>query len=247
MLVLGKGRFMKNARFVSLVMSVFLVTTLLIGCTGKGGTTAPSLTNLTPTLIPSTTTTEKVDVSLHSIYDGTYSGMFNYEYQKRSNLDENWSQETGVWIPSAFMLTLTFKTAEVTAEYISLEITNVICSDQNFGTGLSGVTPVTDSDTWVYLPAIIPTAPLNPSKAYMGINIKFLNYALLQAPTLTLSGDASQGFLSVSSDGRVLSNSLDPAIQDWTWLASTPSGIFLTPSGWGYYLFQFKSWTLTKF
>jgi hypothetical protein len=237
---------MKDARFASLVVLVFLVATLMTGCTGGDRTTSPTPTTLTPTPIPSTTTTKKVDVRLHSIYDGTYSGMFNYEYKERRDLDENWSDEKGVWIPAAFMLTLTFKTTEVTAEYVSLEITNVICSDQNFGTGLSGVTPLTGGDTWAYLPANPPTTPMNPSKPYMGITIKFPNFALLQAPTLTRSGDASPGFFSVSSDGRVLSNSLAPAIQDWTWLASTPSGIFLNPSGWGHYLHRYKSWTLTK-
>lgn len=167
-----------------------------------------------------------------SVYDGTYIGMFTYEYQEHRPGGE------GEWITDGFRLTVTFKHIATALGITTLEITKVVCSDPHFGTGLAGITPSVGSVAT--LPAEPPTTPMNPSQAGMGIAILFPNGAAL------LTSNRA-GALRVSSDGRTLSNSLDPGIQDETWVAGTPQGPLYSgdPSG-VYRLYNFKSWSLTK-
>jgi len=140
--------------------------------------------------------------------------------------------------PASFRLTLTFKHIATVDGMTSLEITEVTCSDASFGTGLAGITPSFGSVA--VMPAEPPTTPMKPSQDGMGVAILFPNGA-------SLLTENRAGALHVSSDGRTLSNSLDPGIQDKTWVAVTTQGPLYSgdPSG-VYRTYKFKSWSLTR-
>ncbi|HEY91991.1 MAG TPA: Ig-like domain-containing protein [Dehalococcoidia bacterium] len=172
-----------------------------------------------------------------SVYDGTYIGMFTYEYQEhKPDGKGNWVE--GEWITDVFRLTVTFKHIATVSGITTLEITEVICSDASFGTGLAGITPSFGSVA--VMPAEPPTTPINPSQDGMGVAVLFPDGA-------SLLTENRAGALHVSSDGRTLSNSLDPGIQDKTWVAVTTQGPLYSgdPSG-VYYTYKFKSWSLTR-
>ncbi len=179
-----------------------------------------------------------------SPYDGTYSGTFNYEYRE-NRLEKVPGREysefvEGEWKTGSFTLTVTLEdlAGSYGAETISL-VTSVYCSDPNFGTGPSAITPAPNSAA--RLPADPPTTLMNPSGPYMGIQIFFPNGAELH--TVTPSTAASGGDLSVSLTGQTLSGS--------TWMAFTPSGPFSNidlsyPLRQYQYNMKGKSWSLTK-
>lgn len=186
------------------------------------------------------TTTPPITVVGHSVYDGTYIGMFVYEYAEQW-YDESGSLRSGEWITAGFRLTVTLESIATAGGVTTLNITSITCSDPNFGTGLTGITPTLGS---VMLPADPPTTPMSPSQSGMGIVIIFPNGT-------TLATANSVGALSVGFEGRTLSNSLDPDIQDNTWVAQlAPKGPFSPGEFVGerfvHYLYKFKSWSLTK-
>lgn len=165
-----------------------------------------------------------------SMYDGNYIGSFKYVYYVKGS-DGNYSPVDG-----GLQVTLTLKCLATAGGSTVLTITHAVCSDANFGCQLGGCTPVTPSVAT--LPASPPANSSNPSTAGQGILVFFPNGA-------TLGTANGTGALNVSSDGRTLSNSLDPNIQNSTWVAqggSFPSSS-VPPGG---PVTQFKSWILTK-
>ncbi len=196
---------------------------------------APIIDNVAPGITaPDTSTGE-----LKSIYDGTYRGTFTYEYRKGQLADRYiWSEP----ITADLILTLTFKTVCMQFDYVMVEITNVISSDPAFGTGLAGVTP---SST-----IVLPADPSTTSES-MGILIIFPNNAEIST---------NFGALSVSSDGRTLSNS-SVRNENGTWVAyyadygplAMPGiypvvghRLYERDTGLYYIVDEFKSWSLTK-
>jgi large repetitive protein len=164
-----------------------------------------------------------------SIYDGTYMGEFKYVYYVKGQ-DENYSPVQG-----GLQVTLKLKCLATAGGSTVLYVTHVVCSDANFGCQLGGCTP--QNISVATLPASPPTNSSNPSTAGQGILIYFPNGSML-ATTNTA------GALNVTSDGRTLSNSLDPSIQKSTWMAtggSFPSSS-VPPGG---PVTEFKSWVLT--
>jgi hypothetical protein len=86
------------------------------------------------------------------------------------------------------------------------------------------------------LPANPPTTPSNPSQSGHGIVVIFPNGA-----SLGTQNDA--GDLNVTSDGRILSNSLSGGTSTWTAASTTNLTAF---PGDGNSVTSFKSWSLTK-
>ncbi len=172
-----------------------------------------------------------------SIYEGTYTGTFAYEYR------ETWTDMTtvtmgrknGPWIAANLTLTLTLETEGTYGGTDSLDITNVSVSDPSFGTGLAGIVP-NRNGTGVRLRA----DPMKPSLSQDGFMITFPNGAYINT-------NYGAGGVLMSFDGKTLSNGLAPSQPDVTWEAiKTPSGHF---RGWGadpVYEVNFKSWSLTK-
>jgi hypothetical protein len=160
-----------------------------------------------------------------SVYEGTYIGIFAYEYEDMSNPPKTFSD--------GFRLTITLSHLATEGGTAVLQITHVSCSDPYFGCQM-GCTPLFGSVA--ALPADPPTTPMNPSEDGMGIVILFPNGA-------TLATTNYAGALNVGFDGGTLSNSLDPAIQNNTWAAvSTTGAVFLPQAS----SIKFKSWSLSK-
>ena len=163
-----------------------------------------------------------------SDYDGNYIGEFKYIYYVKGQ-DETYSPVEG-----GFQLTLTLKCLVTAGGSTVLNITKAVCSDPNFGCQLGGCVPV--SPTIANLPAAPPTTPSNLSTAGQGIVLFFPNGS-------TILTNNNPGALNVTTSGRILSNSLDPAIQNSTWTASGgnfPSSS-VPPGG---PVTKFKSWNL---
>ena len=186
-----------------------------------------------------------VNPSITSPYDGTYTGTFNYEYRENRMEkvpDREYSEFVeGEWKTDSFTLTVTLKSlaGPYDVEIFAL-VTSVYCSDPNFGTGPSAITPAPNSAA--RLPADPPTTTMNPSGPYMGIQIFFPNGAELYTVTPLTVAKAS-GDLSVSLTGQTLSGS--------TWMGVTPSGPFSNidlayPLEQYQYNMKGKSWSLTR-
>lgn len=167
-------------------------------------------------------------VGCPSIYDGNYIGEFKYVYYVKGQ-DNNYSPVLG-----SFQLTLTLKCLATAAGSTVLNVTHAVCSDPNFGCQLGGCSPITPSVAT--LPASPPTNSSNPSTAGQGILVMFPNGSSI----MTSNGT---GNLNVTSDGRTLSNSLDPSLVNSTWVASGGSfpSSSVPPGG---PVTQFKSWSL---
>jgi len=160
-----------------------------------------------------------------SVYEGTYIGIFTYQYEDYSNPPKT--------VSGGFRLTITLSNPITSGGLTVLQITHASCSDPYFGCQM-GCTP--NFPSVATLPADPPTTPLHPSTAGMGIAIIFPNGA-------TLGTTNYAGALSVSYGGRTLSNSLDPAIQNSTWVVAnlTTGTMFLPQSS----SIKFKSWSLS--
>ena len=136
-------------------------------------------------------------------------------------------------VSGGFRLTITLSNPITTGGITVLQITHAVCSDPFFGAQM-GCTP--NFPSVATLPADPPTTPLHPSEAGMGIAIFFPNGA-------TLATTNFEGSLSVSYEGRTISNSLDPAIQNNTWVTTNPTtGAEFLPQA---MTIRFKSWSLS--
>jgi hypothetical protein len=161
-----------------------------------------------------------------SAYASTYSGIFSYSYEDKSNPPKT--------IAGGFRLTIKFS-EPVTAEGVTVfQIIYASCSDPYFGCQVGGCTP--NFGSVATLPAEPPTTPSNQSKAGMGIAILFPNGA-------TLATTNVPGALNVGYYGMILSNSLDTDIQNHTWVAASlkPNADFLPQANNS----KFKSWCLS--
>ena len=134
----------------------------------------------------------------------SYFGMFseNYEiwgYDAHGNYVKTASGTAG------FRLTIWMRKLGTALGMSAYEITRVMCSDPWFGAQMA-------------VPAVYPSVatlgdpPKNLSDSGEGFNIFFPNGANLG----TVNG---AGAMHMSSDGRTISNSLDPSIQPCTWVA----------------------------
>lgn len=165
-----------------------------------------------------------------SVYDGTYMGHFDYVYYEKG-ADGNYSPVQG-----RFQLTVTLSCMATANGSTALQVTAANCSDAGFGCQVSGCTPLFGSAA--ALPASPPTSPFNPSKAGEGIVILFPNGTSITTQNVP-------GALNVTSSGRILSNTLDPSNQNYTWVATGgnfPSSS-VPPGGPGT---EFKSWSLVQ-
>ncbi len=164
-----------------------------------------------------------------SMYDGTYFGQFTYEWESGSPDDENRQV-----ITDSVAVNITFECVATAAGSTVLFVTKVVADDPFFGCQMDGCTPLMGSVGT--FPEEAPTSPSNVSQNGHGIAILFPNGT-------SLATTNSAGSLSVSMDGRTLSNSLAPEIINQTWVAGSgfpPAQQDGTP------LTKFKSWSLSK-
>jgi hypothetical protein len=140
-----------------------------------------------------------------SIYEGTYIGQFNAKYHYVYS--DSHGQSVRVDGNKSFNITIELKTIVAGINGTdTLTVTKATCSDPFFGAQF-GVTPTFPSV------ATLPNPIQNVStQSGQGIQIFFPNGA-------TLGTWNDVGALHVSSDGRLLSNSLDPSIATFAWLS----------------------------
>lgn len=197
-----------------------------------------------------------------SIYDGTYTGTFNYEYQDYNRLS---GKAATPWISGSFNLSVTFKTIPYQPnpngdQNVTLEITSAAISDPSFGTGAGMVPRSSFSDKSTI------SLPIDPAKKeadkYTGFVLVFpaADYKTSYKSTRL---EIKDGTIKVSVDGKTISS--DPNWMDkfpgmkeygethtptpiWTANTGTGEGTFCTVilNTNNNRMFKYGSWSLTK-
>jgi len=175
---------------------------------------------------------------IKSIYDGTYTGTFYYQYPA----DPHVAYKDLRWIRASFTLTITLETIDINNNngQVYLVITNIDGSGPSFGTGIPANTSEPGGSR-ANLP-IDPSTMLMKSTTY-GFKVCFTNCDLLFV-------GLTDGDLFVSSDGRTLSNSpssTGTAVKSGPWYPTPwpPSGPF-SLENFGAAGARSESWSLTK-
>jgi len=152
------------------------------------------------------------------MYDGTYTGTFNYKYGPLGDIST----------PASMTVTITFDSRQasqtVGSEGISLVITNIIISEQSFGTGTKGVTPVRNASS-----VLLPAAPvaLNLQKSNLPYVIRV---SLPNDSNLIFAGNTWHTLL-VSTDGKTLSGPDFYALTEGIF-AGTGSDVYTIKEAW---------------
>ena len=167
-----------------------------------------------------------------SVYDGTYQGIFTYDYKIWKDYYKTEVLKSGT---EGIRVSLTLKCSWVNEEndQVYLDITQVIASHPHFECQVGGCVPLQDSHA--VLPLNPPTTSSKPSKSGEGIWIFFPNDA-------TLSTNNAEGALLVGFNGQTLSNALTGV--DSMWHIGTI--ILKFPGTEGEVILSLKSWTLSK-
>ncbi|MBN1159624.1 MAG: hypothetical protein JXA43_00095 [Candidatus Diapherotrites archaeon] len=184
--------------------------------------------------------------ALTSIYEGTYSGKFNYEYRDGYYTSDSPNElKYTPWKAESFDVALTFKTIRKDSSsdqdpYVYLDVTNGVCSDTNFGTE-EGVDPTGNFGSSES--ASLPVNPAQQDAKYSSLILMFPNGAQIEV---------KEGTIKVSPDGKTLSNNPEVANASTSWNAKTLKGpLWLgTPTAetsvWMTRYYSFKNWKLTK-
>lgn len=196
--------------------------------------------------IPATVVDDKIS------YDGTYSGTFYFEYQ---DVDRFSGKVINAWTSSSFTMLLTLKTLKVSDDVVFLDVTNAVLSDSSFGTGSSGVDPVSNFGSQISV-----TLPTNPAEQQINSSAGVSIYFNLGDDFETKMLEIKPGAIKVSSDGMVITQNPDwgkdlPANKTETpaWAAKTP-GMDTTFRFGGAYgsggvydrHFKYGEWSLSK-
>jgi hypothetical protein len=176
------------------------------------------------------------------IYEGTYSGDFNYEYT-HITYDRSGKELRGPLTPGYFTLTITLAEENDLYGRAYPIITYVKCSDPVFG-AVSGVKPQGGMTSVEFL-ANPPASPaVRLSDHNEAILITFPNGNKLIIPAN--AGGSLSGRFMVTSDGKSMYSS--PEYPDDLWYAVTGEGPLraITLNGEDYYEVNYGSWKLTK-
>jgi hypothetical protein len=163
-----------------------------------------------------------------SIYDGTYIGMFAYQYETEGPMPT-----TGT---GSFNVTITLECLGVAGGMASLEVTHANASHPYFDCDVGGCTP--DFGSVALLPEDPPTTPSNPSFGGAGLMIIFPNQIVLGTANLP-------GELNVTSGGMTLSNALSVGGMAWSAASSSVSSVSAFPND-GTRITSWDSWSMTK-
>jgi hypothetical protein len=186
-----------------------------------------------------------------SIYEGTYTGVFNYEYQQILPPVDG-KEVRGPWVAKSLTVEITLKAVPFMSEQvidgrkaIVHYVTHVFVNDPVFGTGVSGI-DLAPGPSFAYLPADPPANLASPAPMGHIIVIGFPNGASIK--TIIVGKESREGNLFVSWDGKILSSSTDPYFANMNWEAKLPQGRLL---GWSgdpnaKLEYRFTSWKLNK-
>lgn len=168
-----------------------------------------------------------------SIYEGTYSGTFNYEYHVIRDND------IGPWISDSFELTITLKDVNTIGGRQYMAVTYAKCSDPNFD-AVGGVTPSGTLSSAEF--QANPPSGERLSDQNEAIIVRFPNTAYIEIPANAGGGYA--GKFLISSNGLRYSSDYP----DSAWYAQTGKKPFKGYSSPGeeYYELNYLNWNLAK-
>ncbi len=154
----------KARKYLCVLISALDIVTLIMASCATGVTQVTQSTEKTL----SAASVTKIGVA--SVYDGTYSGTFNYEYEKLTwDADKELpgGEIVSPWISATLKLELTFQTISFSTDpdWVELGVTYVVCDDPVFGTGANGITPDNSStqNAYAYFP-LPPDNTINPNE-----------------------------------------------------------------------------------
>jgi hypothetical protein len=151
-----------------------------------------------------------------SPYDGTYAGVFNYDYRERipkKGAPAGFgAYDLSDWASATLTLTLTFKTADGFSEQMAksagqwlLQVTKVVASDKGFGTGLEGIVPdyvstvIPGTGSTAHLPIIGVTGSGILAQTPSFIQVAFPNGSYFR--TANVKDDLQVGFAQSTLSG----------------------------------------------
>ncbi len=246
-----------------LILTALVLVTMLLAINGCGGnttstgpthppmtspaatqppTTAPTSTSPTaPATTPTVTPTQ--EPGLTSVYDGTYTGTFNYRY--RTNESQGGGViKAGEWQTARLTLQITFQTKKYwpnNPEEVLLGITQIAGDDPGFGV-TSAAAPLSPSQA--ILPAHPPFSGPDAKLSGLSLYIEFPNGARLWAEGAITGDSGTSGAMSVAADGSTVASTTEKALRWVTWSAwNVPSGIL---SNWGKNAFIYRGEDDTK-
>jgi hypothetical protein len=186
-----------------------------------------------------------------SIYDGTYAGTFNYEYQTVSRDEDKdlpGCEIISSWIPATIHITLTFVTVSLSPDpnFVELKITDVNCDDPAFGNVENCI--ISDEGLALNAHALFPVQPertLLPEEGIILV-IDFPNGSYLR----TNQKVPNRGIFSASRDGSILSYKYDfTGFESYgigAFFGHTDSGPFSPLKDYPDCFVRTISWTLVK-
>jgi hypothetical protein len=190
----------KNILFTFAMVNVIM----LLACSCTGGAIIDRRSTIQ---IPLSTS----DLPVYtSIYDGTYSGTFYYEYRTVSRDEDKdlpGCEIISSWKPASFQITLTFKTTSLSPDpdFVELTITDVSCDDPAFGCVGNCISH--DGNIGLNAHAEFPLRPemtLQPDEGIILV-IDFPNGSYLH----TNQRMPNRGIFSSTRDGSILSYRYD--------------------------------------
>jgi hypothetical protein len=237
----------RRSLFILAIVSILaLVAT---SCAGSDTAISPSVSQSLTTIVNPLESSGTSNAP--SVYDGTYSGTFNYEYETvtwDADKDLPGNEIISWWIPATIGITLTFETSSlsISPDWVELKIIHVICDDPVFGTSENGIIP-DDSNgltAYAYFP-IPPNKVLGPSEG-IKLVINFPNGGYLHS----IQGVTNRGTFYASPDGTRLSyiyrftGSEDYGLG--AFYGNAAIGPFSPMKDYPDYFIRTESWTLIK-
>ena len=235
----------KARKYVCVLISVLDILTLTIASCASG------ITQVTQSPEKTLGGANSTEIDAVSVYDGTYSGTFNYEYEKLTwdaDRELPGGEIVSPWISATLKLELTFQTISfsIDRDWVELGITYVVCDDPVFGTGANGVAPDNSNamNAYAYFP-LPPDKTINPHEG-IKLVINFPNGSSISS----YQGNSNRGtFFARQNASRLLYSYQFTSVDDivsgaFRGLAAT--GPFSQIKEYPDYFVRTYSWTLIK-
>ncbi len=227
-----------------LISALDIVTVIMASC-------ATGITQVNQNTENTLSTASSTEIDVASVYNGTYSGTFNYEYEKLTwDADKELpgGEIVSPWISATLKLELTFQTISFSTDrdWVELGITYVVCNDPVFGTGASGIIPDNSNtrNAYAYFP-LPPDKMINPNEG-IKLVINFPNGSSISA----YQGESNRGTFFALPDASRLTYSyqftgLDDIVSG-AFCGFAATGPFSQIKEYPDYYIRTQNWTLIK-
>lgn len=235
----------KVRKYLCVLISFLDILTLIMASCASG------ITQVTQSPEKTLNAASSTEIDAISVYDGTYSGTFFYEYEKLTwdaDRELPGGEIVSPWISATLKLELTFQTISfsIDRDWVELSIIYIVCDDPVFGTGANGITPDNSNamNAYAYFP-LPPDKTINPNE---GINlvINFPNGSSIRS----YQGKSNRGtFFALPNASRLLYSyqftSLDD-IASGAFRGFAATGPFSPVKDYPDYFVRTTGWTLAK-